>query len=208
MRLAFTLRPRRFVDLDTLVETALAGLRDAGALRRGAPDLDVVLATKATGATATAPTGLRVDAVAGAALRAQPHPGPALLDAGSAALPGARREGKRAWREVLHGAWRGRGPLGGEVWAEVALAVPGSIVAPLEPILDALEPVLGRDPRGRDWQEFFPADDRITWLRVRRDQRPGAPALRLVLGPVTRSDEHRGAVGGLRCVDTRGAEGT
>ncbi len=53
------------------------------------------------------------------------------------------------------------------MWADVALHGGGSLLGPLEVTLDALEPVLGRDPRGRDWQEFFPNDHVIGWLRVR-----------------------------------------
>lgn len=66
----------------------------------------------------------------------------------------------------------------------MALGVPGSLFGPLEVVLDALEPILGRDPRGRDWQEFFPNDDRITWLRVRRTQ-PSAKPLSLAIGSIT-----------------------
>ncbi|MDQ3276200.1 MAG: hypothetical protein M3Q39_14545, partial [Actinomycetota bacterium] len=51
---------------------------------------------------------------------------------------------------------------------------------PLEVVLDALEPVLGRDPRGRQWQAFFPNDHRVVWLRVLRAA--DGPAVRLRLG--------------------------
>ncbi|MDP9405978.1 MAG: hypothetical protein M3O86_05160, partial [Actinomycetota bacterium] len=66
--------------------------------------------------------------------------------------------------------------------ADVALCSAGALLSPLEVVLDALEPVLGRDQRGRDWQEFFPNDHVVTWLRVRRVAR--GPALTLRLGVV------------------------
>jgi hypothetical protein len=178
LALAFTVRPRQFVDLDTLAENALAGLRDAAVLQRGLPGLDAVLATKAEGSA----TGLHLRAAPAGELAASAPPGPAALDAVGVRLPGTGREGKRAWREALAAAWAGAPTLDGPVWAEVVLGVRGSLLTPLEPVLDALEPVLGRDPRGRDWQEFFPADDRITWLRVRRGAE-GDPPVRLRLGP-------------------------
>jgi hypothetical protein len=179
LRLDFTLRPRQFVDLDTLTETALGGLRDAGLHARGFPDLDVVLATlRREGAP-----GLDITTAEAAPLRQAVPPGPAALDVAAEHVPPATAAGKRAWRQRIAAAWSAPPLLTELVWADVALAVPGSILGPLEVVLDALEPVLGRDPRGRDRQEFFPGDDRIVWLRVRRESRRGAPPLRLRLGP-------------------------
>lgn len=178
LRLHFTLRPRQFVDLDTLVVTTVAGLREAGLQRRGLPDLDIVLATRAE----AAPTGAVVRFLSAAELLAESPPGPAMLEVSAPEPPGTRAEGKRAWRERIAAAWGPRSVLEGPVWAEVLLGRTGSLLAPLEPVLDALEPVLGRDPRGRDWQEFFPTDDRIVWLRIARAVDPGAPLLRLRLG--------------------------
>jgi hypothetical protein len=179
VRLAFVVRPRQFVDLDTLAEAALAGLRDAGAYDRGFPGLDAVLAEKA----AEGSPGLVVAPAAVAALCAVPPPGPAPLDV-VGALPGPRAPGKAAWRDAIAAAWAPRQVLdAAAVWADVALAVGGSLLGPLEPVLDALEPVLGRDPRGRAWQAFFPNDDRILWLRVHRAPR-GDPPVRLRLGPI------------------------
>ena len=176
LRLGFVLRPRQFVDLDTLVVATVGGLRDAGLQRRGLPGLDVVLATKSEGE----PTGAALSWPSPSDLAAEAVPGPALLDVVASSLPGPRAEGKRAWRAAIEQAWGGGRTLTGPVWAEVAIARPGSLLAPLEPVLDALEPVLGRDPRGRPWQEFFPADDRIVWLRLLRG---GDVRLRLRLGP-------------------------
>lgn len=41
-----------------------------------------------------------------------------------------------------------------------------SLEAVLKPIIDGLEPFLGRDPSGR--LEFVPQDDLVVWLRVTR----------------------------------------
>lgn len=174
--LDFVLPPRRWVDVDTLVESTVAGLRDAGVVAPRLAGLDGIIATKQFG---PAPgVGLRV--LPEAAVRA-PAPGAGALDIATDAVPAARRDAKRMWRDSLERKWGGRDVLTGAVWADVALAGSGSLLGRLEVVLDALEPVLGRDPRGHPWQEFFPNDDRIVWLRVWRD--PAGPALRLQLGP-------------------------
>lgn len=180
--LAFTVAATRWVDLDTLAEETLAGLRDAGVWRRGFGGLDALLATRRDG---TDP-GAVIEPIAAAALRRRRPPGPVALDATGKKVPrpGAIA-GKRAWRRRLADVWSGRPALTADVWADLELDVGGSLLGPLEPALDALEPVLGRDPRGRQWQEFFPNDHVIRWLRVRR-ARAGAPALRLRLGPIDR----------------------
>ena len=123
-----------------------------------------------------------MQAVSASRLARLTPPGPALLAASSHHVPRpGDRQAKRAWRDVLAATWRGA-PVDGEVWIDVALQGPRSVLGPLEVVLDALEPVLGRDARGRDWQEFFPNDDRVTWLRVRRTALD--PALTLTLGAV------------------------
>lgn len=171
----FVLPPGAWVDLDTLLEATAAGLRDAGALAPRFAGLDVVVATKRFGD----PAHGVLRGVPAASLNSGP-PGPCLLDAYDETVPRpGGRDRKRAWRDRLAGAWGDRPQLAGAVWADVALNVNGSLLGPLEVVLDALEPVLGRDPRGRDWQEFFPNDDRIEWLRVRRAT---GPAVRLTMG--------------------------
>lgn len=179
LELSFTLRSGHWVDLDTLTETALGGLRDSGLVARGQRGLEVLLATKAVGA----PSGLLAHARPAADLLARPVPGAVLLDVTGPALASSPdRRAKRAWRARVEAAWRRRPPVVGDVWAEVVQTGPGSITGGLEALLDVLEPVLGRDPRGRPWQEFFPLDDRIVWLRVRRAA--SGPARRLRLGSV------------------------
>ena len=176
LRLAFVLRPGRWVDLDTLAESTARGLRDAGALHPRYAGLDAVLCTKAFGAQ----PGAVITPVAAASLAGSP-PGPEAVAVTDTAVPRRdNRTAKRAWRERIAAAWNRDMVLEGPSWADVELAVTGSLFGPLEVVLDGLEPVLGRDPRGRSWQEFFPNDDRIEWLRVRRR---GGAGLTLRLGP-------------------------
>lgn len=177
VRLQFTLTPGRWVDLDSLVEVAVAGLRDAGIVDRR--NLDALVATKSEGDV----PGLCLECMNPQVLAAQAPPGPRTLEV---AVPDVPRPGrtaaKRALRTTLAEAHGPRPPLTGPVWADVALRGPGSLLGPMEPVLDTLEPVLGRDPRGQPRQEFFPNDDRIVWLRLTRSE--SGPALRLAVGPI------------------------
>lgn len=174
VRLDFTLVPGRWVDLDSLVEVAVAGLRDAGST------LDALIATKGEGS----PSGVAITPADPSALAVEPPPGPAAVTATAADLPlPGRRAAKRALRERMTEAWEDRPRLEGEVWADLAIAAARSLLPAMEPALDTLEPVLGRDPRGQPRQEFFPFDDRIVWLRVRRAVAPD-PAVTLALGPM------------------------
>lgn len=63
------------------------------------------------------------------------------------------------------------------VGLDIAVGTSLSIKDLLKPIIDGLEPVLGRDPRAH--LEFSPNDHLIGWLRVLRTS--GGPALRLQL---------------------------
>lgn len=178
VQLDFVLPPARWVDVDTLAEATLHGLRDAGCVPPRFAGLDAVLATKRWGDQ----PGAQVRAVAAPRLLRLTPPGPQILEATAADVPRpGNRDAKRAWRDVLAAAWPGSA-VEGDVWIDVALQGPRSLLGPLEVVLDALEPVLGRDPRGRDWQEFFPNDDRVTWLRCRRVA--AGPALALHLGQI------------------------
>lgn len=166
------------MDLDTLVESTLRGLGDAQALQPRFAGLDAILATKRFGPVPQALVG----ATSAAAIANIPQPGQQLLDAHSPDVPRpGDRDAKRAWRDRLAAAWGDQPPAVGDVWIDLALGLRGSLLGPLEVALDALEPVLGRDPRGRSWQEFFPNDHIVVWLRVRRD--PNAAGLILRLGP-------------------------
>jgi hypothetical protein len=175
VELSFTLPVSAWVDLDTLAENTLAGLRDAGALPARYAGLDALIATKQTG---PAP-GASVVLTGAGRLRRRRPPGTVECEVATNAVPRpGNRAGKRSWRDKIAAAWGAKEPLTGDVWADVDLGVSGSLLGPLEVVVDALEPVLGRDPRGRAWQEFFPNDHRITWLRVRRTA-PGGLRLRL-----------------------------
>ena len=176
--LDFFLPPTAWVDVDTLAENTLAGLRDAGTLPARFGGVDAVLATK----QARAEPGADITLADAARLIRRRPPGPAAVEVTWDRAPRpADRPAKREWRKRIAAQWGERAPLSGDVWADVALGISGSLLGPLEVVVDALEPVLGRDPRGRDWQEFFPNDHRILWLRVHRVPRP---ALRLRVGPL------------------------
>lgn len=176
LTLAFTLEPDRRVDVDNLARPALAGLRDAGWFSRGFKSLDVLTVTKGTG---DAPR-----------LEVCPKAAPTDLDAtvdvqlfSTNLLPAeGRHDLKRLWREAVADAWP-RAPLKGPLEVQLGFGGRRSLVELLKPNLDALEPILGRDPRGR--LEFCPLDDKITRLtawrisgsfklmvRVRRDLHP------------------------------------
>jgi hypothetical protein len=188
VRLLFHVEPDRWIDLDTLTEEALAGLRDGGLLAARFAELDAFLAEKRVG---TKP-GLRIRPEPARVVAAVAPPGPCLVDVAGDVLPRpGRREEKARWRDLLAAGWGDRPPLSGDVWAEVRLGTARSLVTSLEPALDALEPILGRDPRGRDWQRFFPNDDRIVWLRVQRE--PLGPPIRLRLGRFPQAMDSGGA---------------
>lgn len=174
IEVAFRLPEGRWVDLDTILTTTLAGLRDAGALRPRLAGLDSVVATKRTGDL----PGVRLQTASASMLERRRTPGPTLLDVTGDSVP-RDRAGKEALRAAVARVWADRPLLTEEVWAEVRLCGTGSLLGPLEATLDCLEPCLGRDPRGRDWQRFFPNDHRITWLRL---SRATTPALRLRVG--------------------------
>lgn len=173
LRLDFVVR--HWVDLDTILSSTLAGLRDAGWYGRGFGGLRGLLATKtAVGRPGATITGARVT-------RERP-PGGVALELAHEVLP-RDRAGVRRWRDALAAAWAGRPPLDqAPSWVDVSLGGDRSrsLLGGLEPVLDALEPVLGRDPRGRT--ELFPNDHLVTWLRVRRGP-VDDPPLRVRLGP-------------------------
>ncbi len=160
VRLDFVVSPSRRADLDNLVRPAIEGLQDAGVFARAYAGLDAILATRSVASPAHLRVGLRGEDVTEA-----PIPGPVLAVAQSQALP---REGnvasKRAWRDLVAVA---SDPLpAGPVWLDIAVSAPWSLKDLLKPIIDGLEPWLGRDPHGR--LEFCPMDQRVVWLRITR----------------------------------------
>lgn len=179
LRLRFVLPPQRWVDLDSIVHPAIAGLRDGGSLPAEARALSALLATREDGDD----PGVEITPVPSDELAAVPDPGDVAIDASTASVP---RPGdtasKRAWRAELAETWDAPPLDAPAVWCDVALTGSSSLLGPLEVVLDALEPVLGRDPRGQARQEFFPNDHTIRWLRVRRAA--DGPSLALRLGPL------------------------
>lgn len=67
----------------------------------------------------------------------------------------------------------------GDCWVEIVTNTPRSLEGLMKPVIDGLEPFLGRDPRG--YLEFVPNDDKIAHLIVRR-QRDLPRALELTAG--------------------------
>jgi hypothetical protein len=171
--LSFRLEPHRRVDLDNLVRPALAGLRDAGVFARGFTTLDLIVATKVI----ALPPGLLVETDEKAVLRsARSRPGTAVLCATSERMPRDEdRRSKAAWRRCVSDAFDGE-PLERPCWIEIATNATRSLEALMKPVIDGLEPLLGRDPRGR--LEFVPNDDKVAHLTVRRqDDLPVALAM-------------------------------
>jgi hypothetical protein len=178
--LHFRLQPDRRLDLDNLVRPALAGLRDAGIFTRGFPGLHHLVATKEL----SSQPGLAVDFDETRLQQAEP-PGSVLLSARASAVPrDGSRSSKREWLDVVAANYPGA-PVGQMVWIDVAVNVKGSLEAVMKPVIDGLEPLLGRDSSGR--LEFTPNDHLITWLRVTR--RPDLePAIDLRAGTVGDGD--------------------
>ena len=87
------------------------------------------------------------------------------------------RVAKLRWREAIAQAWPYEPLQGLPAALDIAVDTALSFKDLLKPIIDGLEPVLGRDPRGH--LELSPNDHLITWLRVLRS--PGPPTLRLQL---------------------------
>lgn len=173
--LHFLMESRRRVDLDNLVRPAMAGLQDAGIFARGFPDLELLVATKSPAAQ----PGLIVetDPLVTAAQAADPNM--PLLQVSSDRPP---REGDRhskvVWRDEVATALTGD-VLAAPVWVAITIAAPHSLVSFMKPVIDGLEPALGRDPRGR--LEFTPNDHLIDRLVVRRD-RTASRGILLALG--------------------------
>lgn len=160
VRLDFVVSRGRRVDLDNLVRPALEGLQDAGVYARGFIGLDALVATRRSGED----PHLRIE-LSGNAADAVP-PSPSALQVATTSVPSDDdAESKRRWRDAV--AASRVSLLGeGEVWVDIEVATPRSLKDVLKPVLDGLEPWLGRDPRGR--LEFCPRDDRVARLRVRR----------------------------------------
>ncbi len=166
--LRFTLSPGREVDLDNLVRVAVAGLRDAGVFRHGFTDLEHLVALKSF----SGPIGL------GIRLAAAPLP-----ETGSGGLVASytippsdpTTTWKRAWTAEVSRAWAGK-PLARPSAVAIEVGSRRSLPGLMKPIIDGLQPYLGRDPRGR--YEFCPNDHLIEQLALRRGGGGGTLQLR------------------------------
>lgn len=161
--LDFRLREGRRVDLDNLVRPAMAGLQDAGMFGRGYRSLELLVASKIVDHR----EGLWVevgDEVVGSTAADR---GRQLFSLAASAIP---REGDRAskvgWRDAVRTGYAAP-PVDGPVWVDIVTRTTGSLVALMKPVIDGLEPLLGRDPRGR--LEFVPNDHLVERLTMRRD---------------------------------------
>lgn len=172
---------RARIDLDNLVRPALDALRDAGVFGRGFRDLDALVAAKA----AASPVGLGVMLMTAQETGSVRPLAGVLLTLEHGGLPrDGNRVAKVRWREAVAQAWPYAPLQGLPVVLDVRVSTSLSFKDLLKPIIDGLEPVLGRDPRGH--LEFSPNDHLITGLRMLRS--PGPPTLSMQLAPLGASD--------------------
>jgi hypothetical protein len=181
VRLDFRLGPARTrIDLDNLTRLAIDGLRDGGVLNRGLAALWRIEATK----VASTEPGLAIEIEnlamlhEGSADGGTQPPGIVDLDVIAELIPREGRvEEKREWRASV--ANQCSEPLQtGMVFVDIGVRTGTSLRDLMKPIIDGLEPALGRDPRGR--LEFCPNDERVPWLRITRVVR--GPTLRVRAG--------------------------
>lgn len=157
--LAFTLEHGRRVDVDNLARPALAGLRDAGWFTRGYKTLDRLVVTKVHAddvGVEILPTAAPPDLDREVDVQ--------MLSKNMIPLEG-KHDIKRIWREAVRDTWP-KSPMDAPVELQLGFRTKLSLIDLIKPNIDALEPVLGRDPRGR--LEFCPLDDKITRLTVWR----------------------------------------
>jgi hypothetical protein len=156
--LRFVLAPGRRLDVDNLARPALAALQDAGWFKRGFVGFDRIVVTKTFG-----DEGLLVAVSPG--FEVSPPPSSSTVTVRHDAIPASdRREALRVWFDAVasHCHRAVVGPVAVEVEAGTTL----SLVGIMKPIIDGLEPVLGRDPASTS--EFAPLDDRAMRLVMQR----------------------------------------
>ncbi len=166
--LRFTLSSGREVDLDNLIRVAVDGLRDAGVFRRGFTNLEHLVALKDFSGS----VGLRLQLAAAPLLEA----GRARLSASYTIPPSDPTAAwKRAWTAEVARAWGG-GPQARPSAVAIEVGSRRSLRDLMKPIIDGLQPYLGRDPRGR--YEFCPNDHLIEQLGLYRVDSSGIFRLR------------------------------
>ncbi len=177
VRLDFELEPARtLIDLDNMVRLALDALRDTGTVPRGLVGIETIVATKRAGRTPG--LGTSVVWTAGPFVD-NPFAGePDLVVTHSSVPRDESAAEKDAWRDAVAAAWRGA-PARKALGLDIAVTRQTSVAAMLKPVIDGLEPYLGRAPRGRG--RLRPLDEQVTWLRISRQR--GLPvALRVRAG--------------------------
>ena len=175
----FELEPGRVrIDLDNMVRLALDGLRDAGVVARGLVGVERIVATKRPRTVPGLGISLAWNAMPG---DDDPFDGDADLVAASITVPSEESPaGKLAWRDAISAAWS-RPPVTKAVGVDISVTRTTSLAAMLKPVIDGLEPYLGKEPLGRG--TLRPRDDQVVWLRISRI--PGLPVgLRVRAGDV------------------------
>lgn len=155
--LRFTIEQGRKVDLDNLVRPALTGLQRAGLYSRGFPELSVLTAIKEIGSLPS----LVIESG-----QLEP-PTERILELATDSSPpsGSTKTWIGHWMEMVGNSW-GHGPIHGPAWLAVEFRSTRSLVDQLKPVIDGLEPFLGRDPAGH--LSYCPNDHLLVWLRAER----------------------------------------
>jgi hypothetical protein len=162
--LDFEVEPARMlVDLDNLVRLALDALRDTGTVPRGLVGIETIVATKRAGRS----PGLGVSLVwRREPVVDDPFGGEADLVVTGKSVPRDEFAAEKdEWRDAVAAVWpvaSVRKPVG----IDIAVTKETSLAAMLKPVIDGLEPYLGRAPRGRG--RLRPLDEQVTWLRISR----------------------------------------
>lgn len=153
-------------DLDNLVRPVLDGLRHAGWYSRGFPTLDRLLARRSR----LPCVGVIIRGNARAPFLREPQ-----LDASIDDLPPT--DSTKGWIERWKAEIERAAPTrpDGEVAVHIEVRAERSLKDLMKPILDGLEPWLGRDPSARS--TFAPNDDVIAELLIERTT--DGPAVRL-----------------------------
>lgn len=177
--LSFVIAPGRRVDIDNLTRPVMAALRDAGWFKYAFAGLDRIVATKAfgddEGVTIAVEPGFRPPMAWSSSTLTVRH----------GAVPGSdHRDALRRWFEAV--ASFGHRPVDGLVAVEVDAGTSLSLVGVMKPIIDGLEPVLGRDPAGKS--EFAPLDDRVMRLVMQRTNEGSGLVVRV--GPSSKESAH------------------
>ncbi|UUO07876.1 hypothetical protein M4951_06065 [Blastopirellula sp. J2-11] len=167
--LTFRLEPYRNVDLDNLVRPAMRALKKSGFYQSGFPELNSITASKLVGQ----PIGVTIES------GIQLIPEGKLLSVESDHIPPSDPTfaWKSEWTAAIQKEWDVP-VISKPIWLAISTTSVRSLVDLMKPIIDGLEPVLGRDPDGRN--RFCPNDHLVNWLQIRRVS--SGAAVKLVAG--------------------------